>query len=146
MIDSSSSILFSWSHSQKKNLRLCCFHHILWTLGAFQKLPAEEVCLKAESCWGAWQNPLRKWWLQKEQAHLSHLGPGPWQLVIYLMYASCSAYVAGVLPNKFLSLGRGWFKVRIYKSVLGIHCYMMWFIPVKAVWCVVRYFCCKKYL
>lgn len=79
--------------------------------------------------WEAWQNPLRKW-LQKEQAHLSHLGPGPWQLVIYLLHAYCSGYVAGVLSSMFLSLGRGWFKVSIYKSVLGIHCYMMWFIPV----------------
>lgn len=80
--------------------------------------------------WEVCQNSLRKWWLRKEQAHLLHLGPGPWQLMIYLMDGFCSGGVAGVLPNTFLSLGRGWLKVRISKSVLGIHCYMMWFIPV----------------
>lgn len=115
----------------------CCRDH-----PAERKAPALLLPLHSVDSWGfsevacrgrpweAWHNSLRKWWLQKEQAHLSHLGPGPWQLVIYLMYASCSGYVAGVLPSTFLSLQRWWFNVRISKSVLGVHCYMMWFTPV----------------
>lgn len=129
MIDSSCSSLFSWSHSQKDNLKAAL-------------LPLHYV-----NSWGvsdggrpqkAWQNP--NW--ENEGCRMNKLislSSWAWSLTCcrccrdpfdaWLLQWICRQLgTAGVLPGTFLSLGRGWLEARISESVLGIHCCLMWYI------------------